>query len=265
MKQPTVAVGMTWTCLCLMIFSTLAPAAFAQYVDTPECLEQTFDALAHEKRLERSVLFGQKKSEDLPIGSVRHDKEGNTWLKKKTNEWRSLDEGFTGTTWSDTLMNQQADVKPRRGILEIRKSPASDLIPEITQTFRAYQCRLNAVCMAALRSQTADSGDVTVEVTPDGCIELEMNILTKCKNNLQESAGSQTCPDIVRGMLDEESQLLILLTAYDASYRSLLQFEGAFEGFLDDFRFPLIEPLWQMVRVIGGFARLPCFLSQCDE
>ncbi len=36
-------------------------------------------------------------------------------------------------------------------------------------------------------------------------------------------------------------------------------------GFLAEFRFPLLNPLWQTVRTLGGLTNIPCFLSQCDE
>ena len=253
--------GITLICSSLC----LVPIAAAQNVDTPECVQETYDALAHEKRLYRSVLFGQKSADALPNGSVEFDREGNAWIKKNTDQWRTLAQGFTNTIWTDTQVTQQTDVPTRRGIFEIRKSPTSDLIPMITQAFRAYQCRLRAVCAAAEKSQTADPTDTTIQVQPDGCIELDEPVLRDCKDNTQETVGANTCEKVITSMFNQEEQMLILLTAYDASYRTLMQFEGVFEGFLSDFRFPLINPLWQTVRALGGFAHMPCFLSQCDE
>ncbi len=258
--------GLVRLSMLLLLWSAAEPVALAQYVDTAECLQQTYDLLAHEKRVYRSVLFGQKKSKDLPIGSVRYDKDGNSWMKKATNSWRSLDESVKSRTWSDGLMDSESDVPLRRGIFEIRKTPTSDLIPAITQAFRAYQCRLAAACATALDSQKKESeGKTTIDVQPEGCIEFQEPVLTSCKENSQATLGSDTCPEIVAGMLDQEQRTLVLLVAYDASYRTLLQFEGVFEGFLQDFRFPLIEPLWQTVRAVGGLTRIPCFIGQCDE
>lgn len=251
--------------LLLLVGTIVSPAVFAQDVNTPACLTQTYDALAHEKRVYRSVLFGQKASKELPIGSVQFDKEGNTWIKKANNSWNSLAKGFEGTTWSDGLMNTRADVSPRRGIMEIKKTPTSDLIPAITQAFRAYQCHVYAVCTAALQSQSTATGTTMLAVQPDGCISIDEPVLTSCRNNTQFTVGGNTCLSIANAMLDQEQQALVLLVSYDASYRSLLQFTGVFEGFLDDFRFPLLQPLWQTVRAMGALAHIPCFIGQCDE
>lgn len=266
MTRLSVRIGLGAQCCCiLLLWSMFEPLASAQYVDTTACLQQTENALAHEKRVYRAVLFGQKKAEDLPKGSVRSDAEGNTWIKKDTNSWNSLSKGFEGTTWSDSLMDDRADVKPRRGLFEIRKAPTSDLIPSITQAMRAYQCRLDAVCESARMSQSAPKNTTTLKVQPAGCIEFDEPVFDQCKDNSQLTVGASTCPDIVNTMLDQEEKTLVLLIAYDASYRTLLQFEGTFEGFLQDFRFPLLEPLWQTVRVIGNLAHIPCFIGQCDE
>jgi len=261
----SVRTGLVLLNICIFGWSVIVPTVSAQNVNTPACLTQTYDALAHEKRLYRSVLFGQKKSGDLPKGSVRFDIEGNTWIKKDINSWRSLDDSFKNTTWSDGLMDDRADVPARRGILEIKKTPTSDLIPAITQAFRAYQCRLQSVCGAALQSQSSATGATTLTINTDGCIELAQPVLSACKNNTQLSAGPDTCLQIIDSMLDQEEQALVLLVSYDASYRTVVQFTGMFEGFLTDFRFPLIEPLWQTVRAIGNFSNIPCFIGQCDE
>lgn len=264
MSRP-LRIGIISLSISILGWPALLPVASAQNVNTTACLSQTYDALAHEKRLYHSVLFGQKESGDLPKGTVRFDEDGNTWLKKDINSWRSLDEGFKNTTWSDGLMDDRADVPARRGLLEIQKTPTSDLIPAITQAFRAYQCRLQSVCGAALQSQSTATGTTTLTINTDGCIELEQPVLSACKNNLQLTAGANTCLQIIESMLDEEEQALALLVSYDASYRTVVQFTGMFEGFLTDFRFPLIEPLWQTVRAIGNFSNIPCFIGQCDE
>ncbi len=257
--------GLAQLCCTLLLWSALTPIASAQYVNTTACLQQTYDALAHEKRVYRAVLFGQKKSADLPLGSVRYDKAGNAWMKKGTNVWNSLAKGQEHTNVGNSGMDDKADVVARRGLFEIRKAPTSDLIPAITQAMRAYQCRLYSVCESALKSQSTAEGVTTLQVQPAGCIELEQPVLTQCKNNSQETVGTTTCPDVVAGMLEQEDKTLVLLVAYDAAYRTLLQFEGVFEGFLQDFRFPLIQPLWETVRVIGGLSHIPCFVGQCDE
>ena len=105
----------------------------------------------------------------------------------------------------------------------------------------------------------------TVTVQPDGCRTFDEPVLKSCRNPTQVTVSAGSCDEVVNALLDQESQMLVLLVSYDSAYRTLLQFQGVFEGFLSTFRFALLDPLWQTVRAIGGFAHLPCFLSQCDE
>lgn len=265
MKKSLLSAGSILMAALVAWNSVGIPAASAQFVNTSACLTQAYNALAHEKRLYRSVLFGQKESKDLPNGSVRYDKEGNAWIKKADNSWASYAKGYEQTKWFDGQMDDQADVPKRRGIFEATKTPTTDLIPAVTQAMRAYQCRLLSVCESALFSQSAGPNQTTLTTQPQGCIELEQPVLTSCNQNEQATAGATSCTDVVHAMLQEEQQQLILLIAYDASVRSLYQFAGIFDGFLKDVRFPLIEPLWQAVRALGSLSGLPCFIGQCDE
>jgi len=250
----------------LLLLTILPSAAFAAENVNDSCLEQIYNQMAHEERMYRSVLFGQKKSEDLPSGSVRFDKESNTWLKTEDNTWKSLDPGFEGTTWSDTLMNDQADIEVRRGIFEIRKTPTSDLIPPLVQSLRALQCRLRAVCQLAADSQSVEEGNTDpLKINTDGCKEFEMKPLSACTATTIAGVGPGTCSTAVIAVMEREQKLLQMVVAYDAAYRTLAQFSGIFEGFLADFRFPLLQPLWQMIRTLGALDNLPCFNGQCDE
>lgn len=257
--------------LLLPLAAGLAPVrASAQDVVTEGCLEQVYGRMAHEERLFRSVLFGQEKSEDLPEGSVRFNDEYATWLKTGENQWRSLDPGYEGTTWSDALMDEQADVQARRGIFETKKTPTSDLIPSMLQSMRALQCRLRAVCAGMRASQQEmekpeDERADTVSVQPDGCLEFELPVMTSCQAGNVAQLGPGTCDSAVEAIMERESKLLHMTVAYDAAYRTLAQFAGIFEGFLNDFRFPLLQPLWQMIRALGSLDGLPCFNGQCDE
>lgn len=252
--------------LWLLGLFLLPLTAHAQEVRTEGCLTDVYAHLAHEERLYKSVLFGQKASEDLDTGSVRYDQEFNTWMKTADNTWRSLASGFSGTTWSDMLMDQQADIPARRGLIEVRKVPTSDLIPALTHSMRALQCRLQSVCAAATASPAAiAASQTTLSVQAKGCIGVTLPVFTRCSGESIVEIDPKVCEQSVDAIIERESRLLSLLTSYDAAYRSLLQFMGGFEGFLTDFRFPLIDPLWQAVRALGSIDRLPCFLSQCDE
>jgi hypothetical protein len=234
--------------------------AYAQDNVTAQCLGQVYDRIAHEERVYRSVLFGQKKSADLPQGSVRFDKTFKTWLKTGDGQWRTP---AGQDTASDSTMDSQADVPRRRGIFEIRKTPTSNLIPPLLQSMRALQCRLRSACQAARMSQSVTSETVKAQI--DGCLQFEFPTFTACKGNSITSIGLGSCDGAVEGVLAREEKLLELIVAYDGAYRTLMQFAGTFEGFMVDFRFPLLEPLWQTVRTLGAFDKLPCFLAQCDQ
>lgn len=230
----------------------------------PTCTDDIYLQLSREERLYRSVLFGLSTTEDMPINGVLVDKEGDHWMKMQNNEWRSTDPGNQGTTWSDQTMDEQRDVTARRGILEIQKAVSSELIPSVLQAFRATQCRMQAVCLAAQLSGSAEPGK-PMKIQPEGCIEFEMPIIDSCKAVDFASYDNGACDSQVQTIAERGSRMLELLFAYDASYRTLMQFAGTFEGFLNDFRFPLLQPLWQMVRTLGQFDNLPCFLAECNE
>lgn len=253
----------TLSIIGLLLVSILLPLTVSAAAPT-SCTTDIYTRLSQEERLYRSVLFGLSKAEDMPVNSVITDKEGDTWMKTSTNEWRSTDAGNQGTTWRDILIEDQRDVPARRGILEIRKALSSELIPSVLQAMRAMQCRMQAVCETARLTGKSEVGK-PVKTQPEGCIEFEMPGMEACRTTELSTFNSNTCTDQVQAILERESRILELLFAYDASYRTLMQFAGTFEGFLSDFRFPLLQPLWQMVRTLGQFDHLPCFLAECNE
>lgn len=231
------------------------------------CFSGVYDLMAREERLYRSVLFGQKESKDLPVGSVRYDKESNTWMKVGDDQWRSLGEGDgKSTTWNDDKMDKQADVPARRGILEMKMASTSDILPPLIQSVRALQCRLRSVCMLERASQQKELDPAEpITVQPDGCIPQSFLPLDGCTDVSIATAGSDSCEQAAEALVEREVKLLHLAIAYDAAYRSLMQFAGNLEGFLLDFRFPLLTPIWQAVRALGSLDRIPCFSAQCDE
>lgn len=245
----------------LTLVSMLMPLG-ASAAAANSCEEQIYARLSQENRLYRSVLFGLSKAEDMPIGSVITADEGDSWLKVSDNNWRSpIHSGFI---WNDRLAEERRDVPARRGILETQQALSSELVPSVLQAFRAMQCRLQAVCLTAQLTQSTPQGQ-PVKVQPAGCIAFEMPAMDTCRPVKNVPVNNGGCNEQVQAILERESHILELIFAYDASYRSLMQFAGTFEGFLTDFRFPLLEPLWQMVRTLGQFDDLPCFLAECNE
>lgn len=270
-----------------LLFATFVPAfASAQgAVDPPRseaCLRELYDAFGREHRLARAVLYGKPSAADAPVTSVYYDDDGDPWVKTGDDEWTSPSDEFDGETWTNDDMDEQGETDllcndpsdtvsgscvklPRRGIFEIRKTPTSDLILPITQTVRALQCRLRAVCELAARSPVAQGPTITIEI--DGCLPMTYPVMQGCRNapSTLFTTLPGNCQAARRELVRREMQLLTLATSYDANYRSLAQFAGIFQEFLTRFRFPLIEPLWQTVRTLGGLKEIPCFQSECNE
>jgi uncharacterized protein YijF (DUF1287 family) len=273
--------------ISLLASAILPSAAFAQAgVEGPvmgECIENLYDAFGREHRLSRAVTFGQPAAENAPLTAVYYDRDGDPWVKTAENQWSSPSDEFDGETWSDGDMDDQVETDPlcenneddveescvklpRRGIFEIRKTPTSDLVHPIVQTVRALQCRLRAVCELAAESQGKESGD-TVTIELDGCLPMTFPVMEGCRNidSTVYNTFPTSCREARRTLVQREMELLTLTVSYDASYRSLAQFAGMFQEFLTQFRFPLIEPLWQTVRMLGGLDGIPCFQAECNE
>ena len=255
----------TGSLLTLFLCAGIMPVASAADITTPACLTQTYNALAHEQRVYRSVVFGQKKASDLPVGSILFDNTGTGWIKADTNQWKTT---VQSQVLGDDQMDNTKDTPTRRGIFEQKRTPTSDMIPSLLQSLRALQCHLRAVCDAEAQSEDpANKGKSTVTVQPDGCIQMQLPLMTACSTDQQSPAAITpgNCAQAADALWQQEISLLKLTVAYDGAYRSIAQFSGMFDGFLSEFRFPLLNPLWQTVRVIGGLKNIPCFLSQCEE
>lgn len=276
--------------LLALALTGMPPSASAQSgVDAPatgECLQDLYDAFGREHRLARAVVFGRPPAERAPISAVYYDRQGDPWVKTGEDEWSSPSDEFDGETWTDSDMDDQAEtdpqcddgkdetsdlekscvVLPRRGILEVRKTPTSDLVQPLVQTIRALQCRLRSVCELGAASIGKEPGD-TVDIMIDGCLPMTFPIMEGCRDLTQTTYNTLAgnCREARRELVTREMELLTLTASYDAAYRSLAQFAGMFQEFLTQFRFPLIEPLWQTVRMLGGLNGIPCFQAECNE
>lgn len=247
--------------------------------NTSGCLQDLYTAFGREHRLSRAVIYGLPALEASPVSTVVYDAQGESWIKTGKNQWRTID-GTTARGDRQMQDNLEKDLLctdndelaascvtlPRRGILETRKTPTSDLIQPLTQSIRALQCRLRAVCVVASSSPGTEAGDnITVEL--DGCMPMTYPVMEGCREvspNLFETIPG-SCESAREALIEREMQLLTLTASYDSSYRSLAQFAGIFQEFLAQFRFPLLEPLWQTVRMMGGFQDIPCFTASCSE
>lgn len=129
---------------------------------------------------------------------------------------------------------------------------------------------------------------VPITVEPEGCEEMTMPSLSPCSfPNLQPGEGGAVtastadtavkdldvfnqqvidseCLPLKQDIMLREADVLRLSVAYDAGYRSLLQFSGSFDAFVFQFRGDFLRPLEQAMPLLEQLTRIPCFLAQCN-
>ncbi|MFH0851789.1 MAG: hypothetical protein V1876_03500, partial [Candidatus Peregrinibacteria bacterium] len=232
----------------------------------------TEQQLAKEQRLFRSVLYGAARAEDAPLNEVRYDKQGNPWIKTEEDSWRSTAAGFEQTTWSDALMNSSGELDPRKGIFETKRVATSDLVPYLVQAYRTLKCRSAQACKAVELSLTQEAPDPQeIVVIVPGCTQETKQTFVGCHLAAGESKSPEQadlltyCRLVLNDLVAREKDLLKTATEYDASYRSLLQFSGEFDAFLQEFRWPMASTIRKAVQMIGSLHRIPCFIGSCDE
>ena len=249
-------------------------SASAQDITTDACLTEMYSAMLKEQLFFRSVLFGQKDAAALPHNAVRYDASLNAWIKTGDNTWKSYAKGFEGTTWSNTLMNEQGYPPKRTGMVETERVLASEWLPPRLQATRAFRCRLRAVCLAAVQSRASSAAE-TLSVQPDGCISVNMKRFNACRdtqtvNQSTVDVGAANvqigvCDQAVDEILEREANMMTLVVSYDAGYRSFLQFAGIVQGFSDALRTPVLGTLTNVVRSMQHIGSASCFNAQCDE
>ncbi|HLD63710.1 MAG TPA: hypothetical protein VI913_02325 [Candidatus Peribacteraceae bacterium] len=243
-----------------------------------ECQKAIVLELARAQRKFRAVLYGYPKAEDAPVSTVRFTTDGIAWIKVGTNEWRSVAPGKEGVSRSNSEMDIDDEFistewsAGRRGFFRTRRVLTSELVPYLAQSIRAFQCEVDTVCDRALASLTkTEIASQTITLNPLGCIQKTVPTLPAChlgalnSNALAESNIRTFCPSTVDNLLQREGDILKLAVEYDAAYRSVLQFSGNFDLFLEEFRWPLQFTIRQAAGLIGHLNRIPCFLSSCED
>lgn len=263
-------------CTLALLLFCIPQSTFAGTTD--ECRNRTNREIGREQRLYRAYLYGKPTAEDASIGSVRYDKDGWAWIKAddSSTPWRNSHPDNQGLKWSSTLMDQydeHADVLPIRGIFETKRMMTSELIPYLLQSIRAFECRLRALCEVARYSEI-QSGEDPVDmgnVQPLGCIEYEdLQTWPEChfadpsEGIIDQLDSRSYCSEVSLQLIRREVELLKLAVEYDAGFRTLLQFAGNFDIFLEEMRWPLTGTVRQAVQLMGQLERIPCFLSSCD-
>ncbi|ALM10362.1 MAG TPA: hypothetical protein DEB30_00480 [Candidatus Peribacter riflensis] len=265
--------SLLWPCL-LLLLALPAPGWSQQtaQADIASCRSLVESALSKEQRLYRSVLFGHTKAEDAPPSEVRFDTEGRPWIKTERNTWRSVSPRFVDVIWRDPVMDENDELQQRKGIYETRRVATSDLVPHLTQAYRALKCRSTIICKTvelSIGQESADPQEVTVTVP--GCIEERRQTFSGCHlaaaegNKIEEADVLTHCRLVRDDLVTRERDLLKLTTEYDAAYRSLLQLSGQTDAFLQEFRWPMINSLRKAAELVGTLHRIPCFIASCDE
>jgi len=263
----------------LLIGLLLLPsAAFAQ-AGGDACNDRVNREMATEHRLWRATLFGKKKAADAPLFDVRSAADGSTWIKVGEDEWRSHSAEYENVRWFDLqmdTMDEHGASLPIRGIFETKRRLTSEIIPYLLMNMRVFRCRVNDLCEIVRRSTVQDGtapvpiGDIHVP----GCrIRTEVPTFPECHlrsapaaDTLQSKSFAElNCRAAGDSLILREAELLKAAVEYDAGYRSLLQFAGNFDRFLQQFRWTLLGSIRESVGVIGLLNRIPCFIGACDE
>ena len=261
----------------------------------PGCNTAFRTQLGMQESVLRQIWFGRKNAEEEQFNAVRDDEAGNLWIKTGTNDWRTSAKGFESVTWTNEQMNMQTlwegmnETDPesyrteRLGIFEQKGMLTSEFIPALTQSFRAFQCRTEMVCEAVEQSflrRKTDAGGF-LHITTPGCDEFIIKPFTECRfgnadpkesvelrNTLAGFANTVVyteCRPLAAQLTDRNASFLRIAVAYDAAMRTILQFTGGFDAFLQGLRNDVLAPLEQTMSLLSQLSRIPCFSAQCNE
>lgn len=241
--------------------------------DASECKQIVHEKIALEHRMFRSVLFGEPKPVDAPIGHVTFSKEGDSWIKTSDSNWNSLAEGYEDTTWSNDQMKNQSAIPDRRGIFETKRLATTDLVPYIVAATNTFDCRLKILCTLVEESFAQENSGAGTQITIklEDCAEKTLDRIEQCSPNddvLQQSDASEIfgyCRSLASEVMRREQDLVAMTVEYDAGYRSTLQFAGVFDYFVKSLQVSLDKTVRQVTNVIGTLQRIPCFVSSCED
>ena len=243
------------------------------------CLATINQLLAGEQRVWRTVLFGQKQAADAPMLSVRYDRNATPWVKVDDDTWQAVPgDSDLERTDDEVDANLERDIASpdtpniRRGIFDTRRVLTSELIPELAQSFRALQCRAASICkLAELSVNRPEEDPESLTIQVPGCVPFDVNSIRTC--HLPADGGEpfelatiiNDCRQVAADLLEQETEILKLVTAYDAAQRSALQFSGIVSDSLDAKSIPVLGTLQRFTDLVGEFERIPCFAGSCDS
>lgn len=263
----------------LLLIGSTTPASAQDPASYGSC-RRAVDWLGWKAQREyRSALFGLKKARDAGAMEIRFGSDRSIWIKglqeptpvlsaEVIDEWHSLTKGYG----SNALVDGETDLRPRTGIFETRRRLSTELIPYIAQAYRAFECRLDQICMLLAHSdrlQEENPQDVTVEVL--GCDDVETQTIKDCHlpaNNQQVVAQGQLreyCKTMTDRLRIREIALTKEIVEYDAGYRSALQLSGIMRAFLEEMRGTVMGSLHSAAELMISLSRIPCFIGSCDN
>ncbi len=257
----------------------------ARSISYDKCREEMDWRAWKEQREFRSVLFGLTNAEDATVAEVRFSTEDKSiWIKTQraassTNStsarpsiWESVAPGFESTTWTDSTMDSFNDIPPRNGIFGVQRRLSTELIPHLAQAYRTLECRLEQLCrLVDLSLTTNDPNPQVAEVKILGCHDVQAQTIPACHLPVEQGMVTTQgnlksyCISITESIRVRESQVLRLVSEYDAGYRTALQSSGIFRSFLAQMRGVVLGSVRSATQMITSFSRVPCFIGACDD
>ncbi len=139
---------------------------------------------------------------------------------------------------------------------------------------------MQAVCLAVEGSTKSKQDDIDINLV--GCESETIPRYKECfvaTEGRDDSASSSESPDeamdqlgivsecrqVVLDSLSVERAIIKMSVAYDAGYRSMLQFAGMMDWMMEDLPTKMVRPVRDMVNMLGKLHEIPCFIGQCDE
>ncbi len=156
------------------------------------------------------------------------------------------------------------------GILETKERLSSELIEPVVESYRVLGCRMNAICLAMKRSFDLNAG-TTITVKQLGCKDQSGKTFGSCSftedalTQLDRVSLEHECDRLTSQSMKTERSVLQLAFSYDSGYRGLLQLSGMIDWFQGEFPSEVLQPIRDMVNLLGKMHEVPCFVGQCDN
>src|SRR3989338_5500277 len=160
----------------------------------------------------------------------------------------------------------------RLGILETKGRLTSELVAPIVESYRVLRCQDVAICETMAQSIGMKGG--LLDVRPLGCAQVTVSRYDECylAGDDTSDAGMNDdavtlagyCNQMIEDSLRLERRVLQLAVAYDSGYRATMQFAGMIDCLTRELPRYVMEPVRDMINLLGRLHQIPCFIGQCD-